>query len=150
MHIFFSSHLPYAILEAGGRIMKEVYDFLKKAGTYYLATMDNDQPRVRPFGTIDLFDGKLYIQTGKRKEVAKQLAANPKAEICAFMDGRWLRVSGKLIEDDRREAKKHMLDNYPSLRAMYSEDDGNTLVLYFKDAEATFSSFTEPPRTVRF
>ena len=130
--------------------MKEVYDFLKKAGTYYLATMDGDQPRVRPFGTIDLFDGKLYIQTGKKKDVAKQLAKNPKAEICAFMDGKWLRVAGKLIEDDRREAKKHMLDNYPSLRAVYNEDDGNTLVLYFKDAEATFSSFTEMPKTVRF
>ncbi len=130
--------------------MKEVYDFLKKAGTYYLATVDGDQPRVRPFGTIDLFDGKLYIQTGKRKDVAKQLAKNPKAEICAFMDGKWLRVAGKLIEDDRREARKHMLDSYPSLRAMYNEDDGNTLVLYFKDAEATFSSFTEPPKTIKF
>ncbi len=130
--------------------MKEVYDFLKKAGTYYLATVDGDQPRVRPFGTIDLFDGKLYIQTGKKKDVAKQLAKNPKAEICAFMDGKWLRVAGKLIEDDRREARKHMLDSYPSLRAMYNEDDGNTLVLYFKDAEATFSSFTEPPKTIKF
>ena len=130
--------------------MKEVYDFLKKAGTYYLATVDGDQPRVRPFGTIDMFDGKLYIQTGKRKDVAKQLAKNPKAEICAFMDGKWLRVAGKLIEDDRREARKQMLDSYPSLRAMYNEDDGNTLVLYFKDAEATFSSFTEPPKTIKF
>ena len=130
--------------------MKEVYDFLKKAGTYYLATVDGDQPRVRPFGTIDMFDGKLYIQTGKKKDVAKQLIKNPKAEICAFMDGKWLRVSGKLIEDDRREARKHMLDSYPSLRAMYNEDDGNTLVLYLKDAVATFSSFTEPPKTIKF
>ena len=130
--------------------MQEVYDFLKNADTYYLATMDGDQPRVRPFGTVDIFDGKLYIQTGKVKDVAKQIAANPKVEICAFKDGKWLRLSGELVEDDRREAKKHMLDSYPVLRRMYSEDDGNTLVLYFKNATAVFSSFTEPPRTVRF
>ena len=130
--------------------MQEVYDFLKDAETYYLATMDGDQPRVRPFGTVDIFDGKLYIQTGKVKDVAKQIAANPKVEICAFKDGKWLRLSGELVEDDRREAKKHMLDSYPMLRHMYNEDDGNTLVLYFKNATAVFSSFTETPRTVRF
>ena len=130
--------------------MQEVYDFLKNAETYYLATMDGDQPRVRPFGSVDIFDGKLYIQTGKVKAVAKQIAANPKVEICAFKDGRWLRITGELVEDDRREAKKHMLDSYPILRHMYNEDDGNTLVLYFKNATAVFSSFTEPLRTVRF
>ena len=130
--------------------MQEVYDFLKNAETYYLATMDGDQPRVRPFGTVDIFDGKLYIQTGKVKDVAKQIAANPKVEICAFKDGRWLRLSGELVEDDRREAKKHLLDNYPMLRHMYNEDDGNTLVLYFKNATAVFSSFTEAPRTICF
>ncbi|MBR3404969.1 MAG: pyridoxamine 5'-phosphate oxidase family protein [Firmicutes bacterium] len=130
--------------------MKEVYDFLKAAGTYYLATVEGDQPRVRPFGTIEMFEGKLYIQTGKIKEVSKQLQANPKAEICAFKDGKWLRVSGKLIRDDRREAKVHMLDAYPSLQRMYSPDDDNTEVLYFEDATATFSSFTEAPRTIKF
>ena len=129
--------------------MKEVYDFLKAAGTYYLATVEGDQPRVRPFGTIEMFEGKLYIQTGKIKEVSKQLQANPKAEICAFKDGKWLRVSGKLIRDDRREAKVHMLDVYPSLQSMYSPDDDNTEVLYFEDATATFSSFTEAPRTIK-
>ncbi|MBR4426415.1 MAG: pyridoxamine 5'-phosphate oxidase family protein [Spirochaetales bacterium] len=123
---------------------------MKKVETYYLATVEGDQPRVRPFGTVDIFDGKLYIQTGKKKDVAKQLKANPKAEICAFKDGKWLRISGELVEDDRREAKKHMLDNYPMLRRMYDEDDGNTLVLYFKNATAVFSSFTEPPKTIRF
>ena len=130
--------------------MKEVYDFLKNAETYYLATMDGNQPRVRPFGSVDIFDGKLYIQTGKVKAVAKQIAANPKVELCAFKDGRWLRITGELVEDDRREAKKHMLDSYPVLRRMYSEDDGNTLVLYFKNATAVFSSFTEAPKTIRF
>ena len=130
--------------------MEEVYEFLKKAGAYYLATMDGDQPRVRPFGTVDLFEGKLYIQTGKAKAVSKQLHANPKAELCAFMDGKWLRVSGELIPDDRREPKKHMLDNYPELRRMYSEDDGNTEVFFFNRVAAVFSSFTEPPKTVEF
>ena len=130
--------------------MQTVYDFLKNCETYYLATVDGDQPRVRPFGTIDIFEGKLYIQTGKVKDVSKQLQANPKAEICAFANGQWLRVSGKLIRDDRIEAKKHMLDNYPSLQAMYSAEDDNTEVLYFEDATATFSSFTEAPKVVKF
>ena len=130
--------------------MNEVWQFLKECGVYYLATDDKGQPRVRPFGTAEIFEGKLYIQTGKVKAVAKQIAANPKVELCAFKDGRWLRITGELVEDDRREAKKHMLDSYPVLRRMYSEDDGNTLVLYFKNATAVFSSFTEPPRTVRF
>jgi uncharacterized pyridoxamine 5'-phosphate oxidase family protein len=130
--------------------MNEVYEFLKKCGTYYLATVEGDQPRVRPFGTVDLFEGKLYIQTGKVKSVSKQLQANPKAEICAFIDGTWLRVAGTLARDDRIEAKKHMLDQYPSLRSMYSEEDNNTEVLYFRDAVATFSSFVAAPRTLTF
>ena len=130
--------------------MNEIYEFLKHAGTYYLATVEGDQPRVRPFGTVDLFEGKLYIQTGKVKPVSKQLHANPKAEICAFMDGKWIRVAGELEADERVEAKKHMLDTYPMLRRMYDENDGNTEVLYFKHGVATFSSFTEAPRTVEF
>ncbi|MBE5800901.1 MAG: NimC/NimA family protein [Clostridiales bacterium] len=130
--------------------MNRVYEFLKKAGTYYLATMEGDQPRVRPFGTINLFEGKLYIQMGKVKNVSKQLAANPKAEICACIGGEWLRVACELIEDERFEAKKAMLDAYPHLRNMYSEDDGNTQVLYIQNATATFSSFAAAPETVTF
>lgn len=128
--------------------MKEVFDFLKSVETYYLATVDGDQPRVRPFGTIDIFEDKLYIQTGKVKNVSKQLQENPKAELCAYKDGTWLRVEGKLVRDDRREAKVHMLDAYPSLKNMYSADDDNTEVLYFEDAKATFYSFTEIPREI--
>lgn len=130
--------------------MREVYDFLKQCGTYYLATVDGDQPRVRPFGTVDIFEDRLYIQTGKSKDVSKQIQANPKVELCAFAGGKWLRVAGKLVRDDRVEAKRHMLDSYPQLKAMYSAEDDNTEVLYFTDATATFSSFTEAPVTIRF
>lgn len=130
--------------------MERVCKFLKEAETYYLATVEGDQPRVRPFGTVNIFEGKLYIQTGKVKPVSKQLAANPKAELCAFKDGVWLRVAGELIEDDRREARAAMLEAYPGLKSMYDPDDGNTQVLYFKDAVATFSSFTAAPEVVRF
>lgn len=130
--------------------MNEVYEFLKKCGVYYLATAEGDQPRVRPFGTIDLFEDKLYIQTGKVKDVSRQLQANPKAELCAFADGTWLRVACSLVRDDRIEPKKHMLEAYPSLQAMYSAEDDNTEVLYLKDAVAVFSSFTAAPRTVTF
>ncbi len=130
--------------------MKRVEQFLKEAGTYYLATVEGDQPRVRPFGTAHIFEDKLYIQTGKVKDVSKQLHANPKAEICAFKDGEWLRVAGELIEDDRVEARQSMLDAYPSLQKMYKADDGNTEVFYFRNAAATFSSFTHAPETVKF
>ena len=130
--------------------MDKVTQFLKEAGVYYLATVDGDQPRVRPFGTVNIFEGKLYIQTGKSKDVSKQLHANPKAEICAFKDGVWLRVAGELIEDDRREARAYMLDAYPELRNMYSEDDGNTEAFYIQNATATFSSFTAAPEVINF
>ena len=130
--------------------MERVYNFLKEAGTYYLATVEGDQPRVRPFGTILLYEGRLYIQTGKSKKVSRQLAANPKAEICAYKDGEWLRVSGTLVEDDRREVKTAMLDEYPNLRGAYIEDDGNTQVWYLERATATFCSFTREPETTTF
>ena len=130
--------------------MQKVCDFIKKCETYYLATVDGDQPRVRPFGTVNIFDGKLYIQTGKSKEVSKQIQKNPKVEISCFAEGEWLRVAGELVRDDRKEAKKHMLDAYPQLRGMYSEDDDNTEVLYFKNATATFSSFTKAPEVITF
>ncbi|RHB02184.1 NimC/NimA family protein [Coprobacillus sp. AM42-12AC] len=130
--------------------MDKVLKFLKDAETYYLATVEGDQPKVRPFGTAHIFEGKLYIQTGKVKDVSKQLHQNPKAEICAFKNGEWLRVSGKLIEDDRNEARQSMLDAYPSLQKMYKADDGNTEVFYFENATAIFSSFTHEPQIIEF
>lgn len=130
--------------------MEEVYEFLKKCETYYLATMDGDQPRVRPFGTVNIFEGKLYIQTGKSKDVSKQMMKNPKIEICGMYDGQWIRVQAVAVEDDRVEAKQSMLDSYPSLQSMYSATDENTQVLYLKEVVATISSFTTAPRVVRF
>lgn len=135
---------------ASREAMEKVCRFLKDTGTYYLATADGEQPRVRPFGTIHIFDGKLYIQTGRAKDVSKQLAANPKFELCAFKaeTGEWLRLSGELVEDNRVEARRSMLDAYPSLRAMYDENDENTQALYIKNAKAVFSSFTNEPLEV--
>ena len=130
--------------------MQRVCDFLKEAGVYYLATVEGDQPRVRPFGTAHIFEGKLYIQTGHVKPCAQQLIANPKAEICAFHKGAWVRIACELVEDDRLEAKKSMLDAYPNLRGMYNEADGNTMVLYMKNATATFASFGGAPEIVTF
>ena len=130
--------------------MQRVHDFLKEAHVYYLATVESDQPRVRPFGTVNLFEGKLYIQTGHIKPCAQQLIANSKAEICAFHNGTWVRIACDLVEDSRVEAKKSMLDAYPNLRGMYDENDGNTMVLYMENATATFSSFTAAPEVVTF
>lgn len=130
--------------------MNSVYDFLKKCETYYIATIDGDQPRVRPFGTIDLFEGKLYIQTGKSKAVSHQIMKNPKVEICAFDGEKWVRVATTLVEDDRVEPRRHMLEVYPELKAMYDPEDGNSQVFYMKDSEATFSSFTDAPVVVKF
>ena len=127
--------------------LEKVIKFLDEAQTYYLATVEGDQPRVRPFGTALIYKDRLYIQTGKVKPVSKQLKANPKAEICAFMNGKWLRIAGELVEDDTREVKTLMLEKMPMLRHMYNEDDGNMQMLYFKNAKATFSSFTEAPES---
>lgn len=130
--------------------MERVCKFLKDAKVYYLATSEGDKPRVRPFGTAHIFEGKLYIQTGKKKEVSKQILKNSNVEISAMNGGDWIRISGELAEDDRREARVSMLDAYPELKAMYDADDGNTQVFYFKNAKAVFSSFTKPEETVEF
>lgn len=130
--------------------MREVYEFLKKAGTYYLATVDGDRPRVRPFGTVDIFEGRLYIQTGLDKAVARQMRANPRVEISAMRDGRWIRVAAEAVLDENVHAQEHMLDSYPDLRTMYKPGDGNTAVFYLRTATATICSFGEPPRTISF
>lgn len=130
--------------------MERVVKFLKDAEVYYLATVEGDQPRVRPFGTAHIFEGKLYIQTGKVKDVSKQLMANPKAEICAFKNSEWIRIAGELIEDDRMEARQSMLDAYPSLQKMYAADDRNTQVFYFRNATAIISAFAHEPEVIRF
>ena len=130
--------------------MQEVYEFLKNCKTYYLATIDGDQARVRPFGTVNIFEGKLYIQTGKTKPCFKQMEKNPKVEICAFDGQQWLRIAATAVDDDRVVAKEAMLDNYPHLKERYDVNDPNTAVLYLKDATATFSSFTAPDRVVKF
>ena len=130
--------------------MEEVQKFLKEAGVYFLATVDGDKPKVRPFGTAEIFEGKLYIQTGKKKDVYKQIKNNNNVEISAFKDGKWIRISGKLIEDDRFEAKKDMLDKNPNLRGMYSENDDNTIVFYFESGRAVISSFTDNEKVIEF
>ena len=130
--------------------MEEVYNFLKECDTYYLATMDGEQPRVRPFGTVNIFEGKLYFQTGKVKNVSKQMQINPKIEICAYNGEKWVRIEAKAIRDDRFEPKEALLENYPYLKRMYSASDDNTEVLYLKDATATFSSFTAEPKMIKF
>ena len=130
--------------------MEEVLKFLKECGVYYLATVEDGKPRVRPFGTAEIFENHLYIQTGNKKDVFKQIQKNPNVEICAFKDGKWLRLRGILKQDDRYEARKDMLDKNPMLRGMYDENDGNTEVLYFESAEAIFSEFGKEPRIVKF
>ncbi len=130
--------------------MQEIYEFLKKAGTYYLATNENGQPRVRPFGTVNIYNGKLYIQTGKSKAVSHQLHANPKLEICAMVGGEWLRLEASAVEDDDREARVSMLEAYPSLQSLYSPDDGNTEVWFLRNVTATIYSFTAEPKVYKF
>lgn len=130
--------------------MQEVCEFLKQCSTYYLATTDGDQPRVRPFGTAEIFEGKLYIQTGKVKNVYRQMKENPKIEISGMAGGNWIRLTATTVEDDRVQARQHMLDAYPSLKKMYSADDGNTVVFYLENATATICSFTEEPKVIQF
>jgi uncharacterized pyridoxamine 5'-phosphate oxidase family protein len=130
--------------------MEEVRNFLKECGVYYLATIEGDKPRVRPFGTAEIFNNHLYIQTGKKKDVFKQIQKNNKVELCGFKNGKWIRVTGNLIIDDSIEAKKDMLDKNPSLRSMYDENDNNTVVLYFEKGKAIISSFTDKPKIIEF
>ena len=139
--------------EEAKKNMETVCAFLKEAKVYFIATVDGDQPRVRPFGTINIFEGKLYIQTGRKKNVSKQLAKNGKVELCAYLPEKkcWLRLSGTLVDDDRREAKQSMLDAYPGLKRMYSADDPNTQVLYFAPgATATIDSFPAKQIVLKF
>ncbi len=136
------------VIDSAG--IEKVAYFIENAETYYLATVEADQPRVRPFGTVLVYDGKLYILTGKTKDVSRQIAANPKVELCAFKEGIWLRLAGELVNDDSRDVKMMMLDKYPHLQNMYNAEDDNTQVLYFKDATATFSSFTAGPEVIQF
>ena len=131
--------------------MNEVYEYLKKCGIFYLATAQGDQPRVRPFGAICIYEDKLYIQTGNIKSVFKQMKEDPKIEICTMdKDGTWIRIESTVVQDDRIEARQHMLDANPSIKSMYAANDGNCEVLYLKDATATFYSFTGAPKTVTF
>ena len=130
--------------------IERVCSFLEEAQTYYLATEEGDQPRVRPFGTVLIYEGKLYIQTGRSKEVSRQLSVNPKAELCAFNGIKWIRISGELVDDNRKTPKEAMLEKYPQLKRIYSADDDNTQVMYLKNAVAVFYSFTEASETVRF
>ncbi len=129
---------------------KEVFDFLKEAGTFYVATVDEKLPRLRPFGVVCDFEGKLYIATNNTKNVYKQILANPNVEICAMLGGKWIRLAGEAITDSRREAKKAMLDDNESMRGMYNEDDGIFEVLYLQNVSGTINSFTEPPVEFKF
>ena len=130
--------------------MKRVYDFLKEAKVYYLATMDGDQARVRPFGTLDLFDGKLNIMTKNGKKVSNQMKANPKVELSGMADGKWIRITAEAVLDESIAAQEHMLAAYPSLQGMYRPGDGNTEVYWLKNATAQICSFTEPTKTIQF
>jgi uncharacterized pyridoxamine 5'-phosphate oxidase family protein len=142
------NHAEYTSPNADAQ--QEVFDFIQKKGVFYIATMDGDQPRVRPFGALHIFEGKMYIITGHVKRVAKQLAQNPKAEICAQGDNEWIRVAATMVEDERVEAKKAVLDAHPNLRSMYNENDDNIAVYYFTDATATISSFSGDQKTLNF
>ncbi len=130
--------------------MEQVCEFLKNAGVYYLATVEGDKPHVRPFGTANIFENKLYIQTGKSKECAKQMKANPHIEICAFKGGKWIRIAAEAVLDERIEAQESMLGAYPSLANRYKAGDGNNEVYYLKNATATIEGFGSEKVTITF
>lgn len=130
--------------------MVEIYQFLRGSGVFFFATCDGEQPRVRPFGVIEIYEGKIYFLTGKKKKVMEQIHKNSKVEICATQGERWIRVEGEVQMDERREAKKFFLDRNPQLRGMYNEDDDNTQLLYLEHATGTISSFVEDPKTYTF
>lgn len=131
--------------------MKEVLEYLKQNPTFYLATEEDGQPRVRPFGVVAEFEGRLYISTNNQKKVYRQMLANPNIEICTTgKDGTWIRIAAKAVRDDRREARAQMLSENPSIGRMYTADDGKMEVLYLKDATATVYSFQSEPKVTKF
>ncbi len=130
--------------------MKEVLEFLKKCSTYYLGTINNGKPDIRPFGTIHEYNGKLYFQTGKIKNVSKQINQNPNIFICAFDGNKWIRIDAKAYEDDSIEASEDLLKEYESLRRMYTPGDGNCTTYYLTDVKAVISSFTDKPIEYNF
>ena len=130
--------------------MKKVYDYIKKCGTYYIATYDSEYPRVTPFNTIDIFEGKLYMQTAKCKPVYHQMLKHPKIEICACKGMNWLRIQATAVFDERIEAEKHLLNACPYLMPDYMPGDGNNVVFYLKNVTATFSNFETEPEIVKF
>ena len=126
--------------------MKKALEFLQESGTFYLATTEGDQPRVRPFGAVFEYEGKLYTATNNTKNCFKQMLENPKVEICGMnKKGQWIRVSGEVANDDRREVREAALEAVPSIKSMYNADDGIFTVLYFTKGTATISSFTAEP-----
>lgn len=131
--------------------MEEVYQFLKENNIFYLATAEGDQPRVRPFGAVSVYEGKLYICTNNQKSVFQQIKENSKVEICGTdSKGGWLRIEAEAIPDSRIEAKEAMLEENPGLKNMYSATDDIYEVLYLKNATASFNSFGSDKRLVKF
>ena len=128
--------------------MKEAYEFLRKCGTFFLATEEDGQPRVRPFGALSDFGGKLYIETNNQKKVYQQLVKNGKVELCGMHEEKWIRLEGVVKEDTRREARVAMLEENPSLKSLATPDNGTMTVFYFESGTATVYSFTEEPKVI--
>lgn len=131
--------------------MKEALEYLKSCGTFYLATSEDGQAHVRPFGAACEYEGKLYIVTNNQKKVYQQMKKNGKVEICAMHKGTWIRVEGEVKEDLRREARVAMMEaNKASLSSMYTVDDNLMTVFAFEHGTATIYSFTAEPRIMEF
>jgi len=130
--------------------MREVLEYLKECGVFYVATNEQGQPRVRPFGVVADFEDKLYISTNNQKDVFKQMQENPRIEICGMKNGTWIRVEAIVVRDNRKEAREKMLADNPSLEEMYAADDGKMEVLYLQNTTATISSFTDEPKVITF
>lgn len=128
---------------------KKVYEFLEDAKTFYLATMEGNQPRVRPYGAMLFFEGKNYIMAFGQTNATRQIAANQKAEICAFK-GRTLRIECKLVEDNRPEVGKALVDKMPVLKPVLGENGENGVMYYLKDATANFFKIMKLDETVKF
>ena len=144
--------MPMQAQEKKMENLETVKNYLQECKTFYVATVDGDQPRVRPFGVAEVYNGRLYIMTGKKKDVFKQMVANPKFEITAVKPSgvEWIRVSGRLVSDDDVKAKEFLLDKNPSLKGMYSATDDNMAILYIVDGEARLCSFMGVEKKVKF
>jgi len=131
--------------------LTKIYDFLHEAKRFFVATVDKDKPRVRPFGSYMIYDGKLYFSTADTKPFWRQIIENPNIEICACDgEGGWLRIEAKANPDRRKVVKEAMLRQNPRLQQIYEAHGKHVALFYITNATAAFENLKGEKEVFKF